>query len=110
LDNKEQTMANRGQITENIKKTSARLLGYEITQAELRLMPYVQYVMVNGQIIEPRKINSEERQILSKWRAKGWIEGGASGLSMTKEFFCAICEIIWLSYVAFESEDVSISA
>ncbi len=103
-------MANRGQITDNIKKTSARLLGYEITQAELRLMPYVQYVMVNEQVIEPRKVNQEERGILSKWREKGYIEGGASGLSMTKEFFCAICEIIWLGYVAFESEDVSISA
>ena len=93
-------MANRGQITDEIKAKSKELLGYEIDQKELRLMPYVQRVMMNEQVIEPRKINEEERGILSKWRTNGYIEGGASGLSMTKQFYDAMCEILWMGYIA----------
>lgn len=63
-------------------------------------MPYIQFVMMNEQRIDPRKINEKERDILSGWRARGWIEGGASELSVTKEFWDAMSEILWLGYVA----------
>jgi len=89
----------RGQLTNRIKKKSKELLDEEITQIELRLMPYIQHVMINNQKINPDHINGEERQILSKWREKGYIEGGASGLTITKEFWDILCEIIFLGYV-----------
>lgn len=89
----------RGQLTDRIKKKSKELLGYEIGVAELRLMPYVQYVMVNSQKVDIRHINSEDRAILQKWREAGHIEGGASGLQITEEFWNIICEIIRLGYV-----------
>lgn len=89
----------RGQLTQRIKDKSLELLGREINQKELRLMPYVQYVMTNSQKIDIRHINAEEREILSKWRKAGYIEGGASGLQITEEFWNAICEIIRLGYV-----------
>lgn len=63
-------MQKRGQLTDRIKEKSLELLGYEITQKELRLIPYLQYQMVNEQKIDPRKIDEEEREILSKWREK----------------------------------------
>lgn len=89
----------RGQLTERIKQKSLELLGYEIDQTELRLMPYIQYEMVNNRRIEPNKINADERKILGKWRTAGHIEGGASGLGITKEFWDIINEIIFLGYV-----------
>lgn len=89
----------RGQLTNRIKEKSKELLGEEITQTELRIMPYIQYVMTNEQKINPDHLNGEERQILSKWRKKGYIEGGASGLTITKEFWDIICNIIFLGYV-----------
>jgi hypothetical protein len=92
----------RGRITEEIKQKSKELLGYEISQQELRLMPYIQYVMTNQQMIDPNKISLEERIVLSAWRERGFIEGGASGLSITKEFWNALCEILWLGYVDYE--------
>lgn len=94
----------RGVLTKEIQTVSKKLLGYKITQTELRLMPYIQYVMCNEQTINPRRINSEEREILSVWRTKGYIEGGASGLAITKEFWDAICELIWLGYVVGNSQ------
>jgi hypothetical protein len=89
----------RGQLTDRIIEKSNELLGYEITQQELRLLPYLQYLMVNEQRIDPNRINDDERKILSKWRKAGHIEGGASGLGMTKEFWDIINELIFLGYV-----------
>jgi len=61
----------RGAITNEIKGKAQDLLGIEdMSVKELRLMPYIQSVMVNDQKIDPNKINSEERKILSGWRKK----------------------------------------
>jgi len=89
----------RGQLTNRILKKSKELLGYEICVKELRLMPYIIDVMINNQKIEPIKINRYEREILSKWRTSGHIEGGASGLQITEEFWCILTEIVRLGYV-----------
>jgi len=89
----------RGNLTKRIKVKSKELLGYEITQRELRLMPYVQYVMVNDQKIDIRHCHQDDREVLEKWRKAGHIEGGASGLQITEEFWNIICEIIRLGYV-----------
>lgn len=89
----------RGTLTQRIKDKSKELLGYEIDVRELRLMPYIQSVMVNEQRIDPQKINQEERDILKKWREAEHIEGGASGLQITEEFWNIICDIIRLGYV-----------
>ena len=89
----------RGRLSDRIKQKSLELLGYEISQVELRLMPYLQYVMVNDQKLELRKINREERTILSEWRKKGYITGGASLMEISKEFWDIINEIIFLGYV-----------
>lgn len=89
----------RGQLTDAIKQRARELLGYDITVAELRMMPYVQYVMVNEQRIDPRKCNAEDREVLQRWRESGHIKGGASGLSITREFWDIINELVFLSYV-----------
>jgi len=95
-------MTRRGMLTEEIKTRSKELLGYEIDTIELRLMPYILYVMMNEQRIDPRRINQEERDILSKWRKAGHIEGGASDLAITEEFWNIICEIAQMGYVDIE--------
>jgi hypothetical protein len=77
-------------------------LGREITITELRLIPYVQYTMVNERRLEPRHVNEEERTVLAKWRKAGWIEGGAGGLCMTKEFWTAMHEILWVAYATYD--------
>jgi len=93
------TKQGRGELTERVKAKSKELLGYEIDVRELRLMPYVQYTMMNSQKINPQHVNAEEREILSKWRKAGHIDGGATGLGITKEFWNIINEILFLGYV-----------
>ncbi len=95
-------MAQRGVLTDRIQKKAVELLKRPITRTELRLMPYIQYVMVNERAIDPRKCNADDRAVLAKWRREGHIEGGASGLALTKEFWDIICEIVFLGYVDLE--------
>mgnify|MGYP001566902931 CR=1 FL=1 len=95
-------MGQRGELTKEVQKIAKEHFGREITLRELRLMPYVQYQMMNEQKIEPNRINAEERQVLSIWRKEGHIEGGASGLYITKEFWDTINQILFSAYVDCE--------
>jgi len=89
----------RGQLTEEIQKLAREFLRREISTKELRLYPYLDYVMKNNQKIEPNLIGQPEREILRVLKNEGHIEGGASGLSMTKEFYDYINQVLWLGYV-----------
>lgn len=92
-------MAGRGMLTDAIKAKSKELLGYEISQAELRLMPYIQHVLINDRRLSPSHVNDQEREIIRQWREKGYFDGGAgSDVVVTKTFWDAIHEILWLGY------------
>ena len=62
-------------------------------------MAYVQYVMMNEQRLDPRKCNGDDRRVLQLWKDEGHIEGGASGLAITREFWDAMAAILWFAYV-----------
>lgn len=89
----------RGDLTPRIREKSKELFGYEINQTELRLIPYLQYIMINEQRLDISRITGEERAIISKWREAGHIEGGASGMRITRKFWEMLCEIVFLGYV-----------
>ncbi|MFT5483314.1 MAG: hypothetical protein ACI9GW_001971 [Halieaceae bacterium] len=94
----------RGVLTRVVQDVAMVQLGREITPRELRLMPYIQYCMMNNQRIDPNRVNSEERDILQSWRQLGYIEGGAGGLSITKEFWDQINQILWQAYVDYRAD------
>lgn len=90
-------------LTPPIKALGEKLLGIDdFTVRHLRLLPYIQFVMMNNQVLEPNRINQEERVILAEFRTKGFIEGGASGLAISEEFWNAMHQILWASYVVRE--------
>lgn len=90
----------RGILTEAVQAVAVESLGREITSAELRLMPYLHYQLMNNRRIDINRINNIERGILSEWRNNGWIEGGAgSDLYCTHEFWKAMNDILFVSYV-----------
>lgn len=92
-------MGLRGQLTQQIKDYSKEKVGYEIGITELRLMPYILYTMMNSQKIDPNHCNHADREILSKWRKRNYIEGGASDLNISREFWEIICEVSFMGYV-----------
>ena len=96
----------RGTLTKEVQEIAKKHIGREIDTTELRLIPYAQYVMVNEQRIDPNKLNQDDRKILRKRKDAGLVEGGMSGMAITKDFWNFMCEILWQSYVKREGEPI----
>ena len=96
----------RGMLTTDVIKISKMMIGRAISKRELRMIPYVQYVMCNDRRIKPELINGEERKILQKWREEGHIEGGMTGLAVTKHFWDFMCEVLFVAYVGYDNPEV----
>ena len=54
----------RGKLSKGIQEKSLKVLNREITEREMRLYAYVDFCLKNGGIIEFRKINADEEDIL----------------------------------------------
>lgn len=89
----------RGQLTPRIKTASQKLLGYKINQIELRLMPYYQFRLLNNQTIDPVHLNEQDFDILHKWQSKKFITITNSRIHISKKFWDAMSELIFLGYV-----------
>ena len=89
----------RGALNDKIQKLAKNFLGREITTTELRLYPYLDYVMKNNQRIDPNAVNQGDKDVLRILKNEGHIEGGVSGLSMTKDFYDYINQVLWHGYV-----------
>jgi len=88
----------RGILTDEISEKAKELLSIDaLTVRELRLFPYIQYIIINGGFIDEAKINDEETEIIETWKEKGWLNGNEK-ISSSKLFWDAICEIIWIGY------------
>ena len=96
----------RGCLTEEIKKLG-RMKGVEVeTTAALRLLPYIHYCLMNTMPLDPNKMNQEDREALKVWKDKGWLEGGASGLKVTRQFWNGMNHLLWFSYVQSEGQEI----
>jgi len=92
-------MGKRGELTDKVQEVAEKLMGRKISVRELRLMPYIQYTMMNSQRIRYNHINQEERDVLSMWNEQGYVEGGDSDIFITKEFWDIMGEILFYGYV-----------
>lgn len=92
----------RGALSEAIRTVCNKHNIQEINLTQLRLLPYIQYCLVNQQGIDPRRINTEERGYLKEWKAEGYLEGGSQGLRISKKFWNFINDCLWVSYVTEE--------
>lgn len=90
----------RGALTDRVKKKSIELLGYEIGLREFRLMPYIQYRLMNEHKLARAHVNAEERVILEKWEKAGYMKREAwFWVEVSKEFWDIMSELLYLGYV-----------
>lgn len=92
----------RGHLNTKITQVAKKFLGRSISLSELRLIPYVHYVMVNERKLDERKINDEEREILQGWVSDGYIAMAGQRMAITKHFWDFMSEIVWLAYVSYD--------
>lgn len=89
----------RGVLTDDIQKIAKDFLGREITIEELRLYPYLDYVLKNHFALEPRKINKIEMNILSILEKEFHVLVGEYYFRCTREFYDYIQNVLAISYV-----------
>ncbi|MDH5259256.1 MAG: hypothetical protein OEX07_14675 [Gammaproteobacteria bacterium] len=92
----------RGDLTEQVSGVSYDVLeGYMISQEELWLMPYVQFICLSHRQLDIRKLNSKEVEIINDWCfKKRWIHINPKRgrLVMSKFFWDAIHKILEVAY------------
>lgn len=88
----------RGMLTDEVKALSKELFGYEITVKEFRLLPYIQYCIMNGESIACNKSNADEWAILMKWQEEGRLDSPSSNLKVSSNFYDIMCKILKIGY------------
>lgn len=92
----------RGVLCESIINKSKKFLGTEITQKELRLYPYLDYVWKNSGHIDLRKLDNEEVSILNTRIIDAYmIMDSNNKIYPTKEFYYYVQDILADAYVEF---------
>lgn len=75
-------------------------LGHPLTQAEMRLVPYVQYCAVNQQSIDRRRVDADEVALLKDWTLNEWCVCYPFNVPVapTREFWQFMCDVLWDFY------------
>lgn len=96
----------RGMLTEAIQSIANEHIGRDITTRELRLIPYVQFALINDHELELsgryRKVNDEEIKILERWVKEGRLESYQPTVICGKKFWDFMSEVIWEAYACVQ--------
>jgi len=94
---------NRGALTTEIEAMGEQFFGKKLTKQELRLLPYIDYLSKNCKGIDPACVNDKERDILSEWKHKGFIDYSSSPsngyVSIRRDFYDFMNNVLWIAYV-----------
>jgi hypothetical protein len=88
----------RGRFDQGVKDLFKKHLGREGSVIELRLIPYLQYVMVNDKHIERISVSNEEREIIDLLYSEGHIVELAGHVYCTKAYWDFMSEVLYFSY------------
>ena len=89
----------RGALTPEILKLATENLGHAISKDELRLMAYCNARMTNERTFNPVHLSDEDVVIFDGWVKSGLMTFEGDQIRVTREFWMAISEILYLAYV-----------
>lgn len=89
----------RGMLTEAVQHMAKKFLRREISVEELRLYPYIDYCIKNGQGWSYEKINPEEVKILNKLDREEHIIYSPEKIMVSKPFYDYMQDVLAISYV-----------
>ena len=98
----------RGELTKEVNEVALSFLGREITIEELRVYPYLDYILKNHFEYNFDKIKDKEIPILDKLEEEFHILYNRAYFRCTKEFYDYIQQVLSISYVPdfISSEDM----
>lgn len=90
----------RGMFTEELAKRHDLR-----SRDELRILPYLQYLLINRLPIDPAKITPTEHECLIRWRNEGRITFSMTRFpTCTEDFWLWMNRVLWESYAAHPEE------
>lgn len=92
----------RGMLTDKVQEIANKFLGEKITLKELRLYPYIDYCLKNGGVVERAKLDNKEFEILAKKQAEGHLKKSGKYITVTRNFYNYMQDVLAESYVLFE--------
>lgn len=107
-------MRTRGVMNEKVKPIVRYLVRYHLGREEaelwsfheIRLLPYLLIKTLDHACVDPAHISQPERVILSRWRQKKWLSGGASSpIIMTRPFWEVTQKVLWECYAKDDMEN-----
>ena len=79
--------------------------GLDLDKTNLRLLPYIQYVLMNEQIFDQAKLSREEAKIIKDLRDAGCLGVRSNGkFQCTDRFWACMNEILYYTYVDREEK------
>lgn len=74
--------------------------GLDLDKTNLHLLPYIQYVLMNEQIVDRAKLSREEAKIIKDLRDAGCLGVRSNGkFQCTDRFWACMNEILYYTYV-----------
>lgn len=95
----------RGMLTDEVQAKAVEFFGTEITTRELRLLPYLDYKIKNTKSLNRNLLSVAEAAIVDRWFKAGYLVGTYARFDVTKNFYNAMQELLWLAYVKEDLPD-----
>ena len=74
-------------------------LGYEITRAELKLMPTIMSCVIDNWSLDVDRLTDDDKTALYDWESRGLGRiGGHNAFHVTEKFYRAMSEILLVAY------------
>jgi hypothetical protein len=93
-------MAQRGQLTEDIKNRAIEVLMRPIDQDELDLMRHAMQCALSGRSLTEGITGTSQGDALARWVAAGWVWGEEGNLRLVREFWEICAQLVWDAYCA----------
>lgn len=88
----------RGKYDADRAAKHKEFLGRDLTQGDIRLIPYIQYCTVNHQQLDRNHMDASERAKVREWVERGWLEKFPYVIP-SREFWQFMCDVLLDFYV-----------
>lgn len=87
----------RGRYDADRAAKHKEFLGRDLTLEDIRLIPYIQYCVVNHNQLDRSEMDANERKLVNDWVERGWLEKFPHVIP-SREFWQFMCDVLFDFY------------